>query len=256
MSLLISHGVWCQNWSHEGTIALNQTITSYSIDQQGYLYIGTRQGEVYRYLTSGLEDEHFSAIGNAPVTTLEASNRLKPFLYYRDTQQFTFLDRFTTTPVTYEVSNFQSDLAWLVTPGTDNSIWILASTFNELRKFNIQTKALILTTPLSIDLSNAAHMRSYQNLTIISDKQKGLYFFDQYGNLLDQQRITGITQFYIYQKKIIALSDRGILKIDPFSPEKQETIKAPNGAFKGVLNFEEVYFLIQEASVQIYRHKS
>lgn len=246
-----------QDWQLVHTIDLKKTIASFSLDGEGKIYLGTAQGDLYRYLVSGVEDIHFSDIANSPVTTVEAWNRMKIFLFFRDIQKVSLLDRFTTTPANYELHSFQSDLAWLTAPGQDNSIWVLSSTYNELRKYNIQTKELILATPLSISLKNARHLQTYQNLVIISDEAEGLYLFDQYGNYLDSLKLAGIRHFYLQKGKLTALVKDEIISLDPFDLKASyETIKAPSGAFNGVLISRDFFFFIQKTSVKVYQKKS
>ena len=45
-------------------------------------------------------------------------------------------------PVKYLTNTFQEEMAQLCTPGVDNSIWVLSTEYNELSKFNIQTRQL------------------------------------------------------------------------------------------------------------------
>lgn len=234
-------------------IPINEEITTASIDQEGKIYLGTVAGNLHRFSPDGEESEFFSAIANFPITSLTTWNRLKFFIFFRDPQTFYYLDRFNTLSNTYNLSQYESSLAWLCTPGVDNSIWTLNIGYNELRKYNEQTRQLQLSTPLSIDLNTATQMRAYQNLLIISDSKQGLYFFDQYANLLQQVSITGINCFQVQDKQLIFFADGFIYSVDAFEPQKIEKIKAPNGAFIAGFRSGGHYIFIGEKVIQVYR---
>ena len=242
-----------QEWQLIDTLIVNEKLTSYSIDNQNQIYLGTSSGNLHRFSQDGQESEFYSAIANFPVTSIAAWNRLKVFLFYRNPQEFYYLDRFNTFSNSYDLSEYSDELANECTPGIDNSLWILSSSFNELRKYNLQTKQLIFANPLSVDMENVTHMRAFQNLVIISDKEEGMYFFDQFGNLLTQIELAGIDHFQIQSGKVIFLCEEGVVTIDPFQPNSYETIKAPEGAFKGLLKSDTTYFLIRSGDVLVYR---
>lgn len=242
-----------QEWSLVKTITQNENITAQSIDPEGRLYIGTSNGNLYRYDQDGSESEFYSSQGNFPVTQVSAWNRFKVFLFFRDPQQFLFLDRFNTTPISYELAGYQAELVTLCTPGTDNSVWTLSAGYHELRKYNTQNKQPITTTPLQADLHTATYMRAYQNLLIISDPRTGLYFFDQYGNLLVKSPWLGVDYFQIWGNQLIFLEGSEIILMDAFAPGKVQKIKAPQGGFLRVLKSEDRFYFIKENTVYIYR---
>lgn len=244
-----------QEWGLVKTIPIEEQVSSFSIDPEGRIYLGSRFGNLQRLKPNGEKDEYFSGIANSEISFIEAWNKFKVFLFFRDLQKFSLLDRFNTTPIEYDLSAFNIEYAWLAAPGIDNSIWILSTDFNELRKYNIQTKQLIFNTPLSIDVNQATHIRAYQNLLIISDESKGFYIFDLFGNLLRTIEAKGIRYFQILDGKIIYLQNEEVKSLDPFNLITAKQIKAPKGAFEGVLISGENYFFIKGSEIKIYRMK-
>lgn len=241
-----------QDWLLLKTMDLKDEITSYSTDNEFRVYTGNAHGDLTRYNPAGLEEEHYSDIANSSLTLIEAWNRLKVFLFFRDQQKISILDRFGTTPVDYELRDFDLGYAWLVAPGVDNSIWTLSTDYNELRKYEVQSKQLILSTPLHLDVSKASHMRAYQNLLIISDREKGLYFFDQFGTLLYEYPGEGIAYFQVADDMLYFLQAGHLVKLDPFNLKNEEKIKAPEGAFEVVIASENRYFFIKKSKAFIY----
>jgi|GEM_PF-1359437 len=249
---IFSGQVYGQDWKLIEEMKLDETITAQSIDPDGRLYIGTSSGNVHRYNPDGNESEYFSAIANFPITTISAWNRFKIFIYYQNTQEFYFLNRFNTTPIRYEIGDFENDLATLCTPGIDNSVWILSTAYNELRKYNTQTKQLQLANPLRLNLGSATYMRAFQNLVIIADPENGLYFFDQYGNKQGQINEQGISYFQISGDEMIYLQEDNVCYRNIFKPELVKKEKAPSGSFSQVIKSGDRFFFIGEDKIALY----
>ncbi len=253
ISLSVPIGCSGQSWQLVDTIHVNEEITCYSLDNQNILYIGTSSGNLHKFNENGSEHELYSVNANFPLTSIATWNRLKVFLFYKNLQEFYYLDRFNTFSNSYDLSEFSSELVNACTPGLDNSLWVLGSSYNELRKYNLQTQQLMLSNPLSLKLEDVTHMRAFQNLMIISDRQAGLHLFDQFGNVLSQLPLTGIDYFEIRSGKVVCISDQGIVTLDPFNPDDYKAIKAPEGAFKGLLKSDTNYFLIGASNILVYR---
>lgn len=239
-------------WTLLKTIPIREGITATGIDSDGRIYVGTAAGNLHRFSADGTESEFFSGIANFPVTSVAAWNRLKVFIFFRDPQQFYYLDRFNTVSTTYSLNTYESELSWLCSPGVDNSLWVLNVGYNELRKYNDQTSQLLLSTPLTIDLNTATQIRAYQNLLIISDSTQGIFFFDQYGSELRHIPQKGVNSFQVLNGKLIFFAGGYIHLMDTFDPEKEETIKAPEGAFRDVLQSGERYVFTQSHQLLIY----
>ena len=255
VALKLMFVVSAQEWEVIDTISVKERISTYSIDNQNQLYLGTISGNLYRYDEAGDQSEFYSAIANFKVTSVEAWNRMKVFLFYRDPQTYYFLDRFNTLSNSYDISEYSDELVYECTPGIDNSIWVLTSSYNELRKYNLQTKQLLFTNLLDIDVKNVTHIRAYRNLVIISDSEEGIYLFDQFGNLLTELPYPKVNHFQITSGRLQFLCDEGIVSIDPFNPNDTEITKAPEGAFSGMLVGDSLYFFMQRDQVLVFRHR-
>lgn len=251
-AMAIYYPLSAQNWQLEKKIILKESITSCDIDPEARIYVGTSNGNVYRYDANGVESEAYSAISNFPVTMINAWNRFKVFLFYQSSQQFHFLDRFNATPQSYELTEYQTHWATLSAPGTDNSVWILSTKNNELKKFNIQSKQELISNPLTVDLGSASYMRAYQNLLIIADPENGIYQFDRFGNLQNHLNEKGVSYFQIENKKLIYLLDDQIIFRDIYSPQANEKIKAPKRGLYQVVKSGDRFFFVGKQSLSIY----
>lgn len=250
--LVLAFNANAQEWQAVDTISLKERVTSYSIDNQNQLYVGTISGNLYRYEGKD-QSEFYSAIANFKLTSVEAWNRMKVFLFYRNPQEFYYLDRFNTVSNSYDLSEYSDELVYECTPGVDNSLWVLTSSYNELRKYNLQTKRLLFANPLDIDVENVTHIRAYQNLVIISDREEGIYIFDQFGNLLTELEYANVNHFQIEAGKLLFHCDEGIIKLDPFNPNDAETTKAPDGAFDGLVKGDSSYYFCKKSQILVFR---
>ncbi len=245
----LTHG---QTWELVKSISLTDATTSQSIDNQGAIYIGTESGNVIKYDQSGEIIETYSEFGKFPVTIIEAWNRFKPFIFYERPQQFYFIDRFSTSPVMYELSDFYSGLATLCAPGLDNSLWVLSTNFSELKKFDIQTRRLISVNPLRINLNSVTYLRSHKNTLILCDPKSGLYYFDQFGNQLSHNPEIKISTFQVSQNNLLFLQNDSIKTIELQFRSFEEKIKAPEQGFINVLKFGNRYVFIRNNELRYY----
>ncbi|MFY0606363.1 MAG: hypothetical protein JXR10_06600 [Cyclobacteriaceae bacterium] len=246
---LISQG---QTWNHIKTVGLPEETTNQSMDSDGYLYVGTKSGNILKYDQNGELLETYSDLGKFPVTTVEAWNRMKPFIYYQSAQQFYFLDRFSTTPAMYDLSDFYSGLTTLCAPGFDNSFWVLSANHSELKKFDIQTRRLILENPLQLDLSSASYMRAHRSNLIICDPENGLFYFDQYGNQIAHNPSIKITDFQVSKNDLIYLQSDTVWMVDYTFQTIVKSVKAPEKASMTVYRFGNQYIFVRKDELIYY----
>ncbi|XOV91888.1 MAG: hypothetical protein ACFHWX_16980 [Bacteroidota bacterium] len=254
IALNLPNASFSQGWEIIDSLVVPYKISSYAIDQEGKVYLGSLQGDLYRYDNNWNEDKVFSGINYSAVTTVEPWNRLKLFLFYRENQSIVFMNRFILTPTELHLSALNIGFGNLATIGVDNSYWILESNFSELRKYS--NKELLFATPLGqIDLEHASHMRAYQNLLILLDKKKGFYLFDQFGNKLSERSLEGASYFHIANKLIVTYDGNDVIEFNPFFHSEAKKIKGPLRPFKGVIKSGEEYLFIDDQRILKYRLK-
>ncbi len=233
-----------QSWLKVDSLVVNQEIAAFAIDQNEMLYLGMKNGNILHLDANGTQPQLFSAINYSSVTTIEAWNRLKVFLFYRDNQVIVFLDRFSTFTNEYQLSSLNIGFCQLATPGVDNSFWVLESNNNELRKYTTNG-TLLFSTPLGgLDLEGASHMRAFKNLLIILDSKNGFFFFDQFGNEVSRIPLSGATYFQVHKNNIITYDGNSVVQFDPFRPGSISKTEGPDGRFRGVVKNETDYFFV------------
>jgi hypothetical protein len=242
-----------QEWTFIKSVKLEAPIVSSSMDAQYFLYLADQSGTLGKYDSLGNLLEIYSDMGNMPITTIEAWNRLKIFIYTSSNQQFLFLDRFNTTPVKYELRDFDNSLVSLCTPGVDNSLWVLNTDYNELRKYDLQTRRLISSNPQNQVLAEASYMRAYKNQLIISTPQSGLYFYDQFGNYQMQSQELGAISFQIVKDEIQFIRDGEILKLNRFTGKTIDIAAVPETNCIAFYQLGNRYIFIKKNELLIYK---
>ncbi|RED99529.1 hypothetical protein [Marinoscillum furvescens] len=249
---LIVHFTEAQEWRQVISIKTDVPITAFDADPQGNLYVGTAAGNVIKYAPSLLSRELYSDLANFPVTSIAAWNRLRVFVFFQDDQQFAFLDRFTAQPKINQLESYTHDLIWQCSPGIDNSLWALSTAYHELRKYNLQTRELITALPLQQSLKEVTHIRAYQNLLLVSDKETGIFIFDQYANLQHKINQKGVHHFQIIDGQLLFYAKGQVHRVDLFQPYSHERLKAPEGAFSAVLDLVGNYAFISPDQIALY----
>ena len=253
--LLFTFSVSAQEWHKVDSLVLPYKISSYAIDQEGKIYLGSHDGDIFRYGPDGKEDKVYSGINFSSVTTIEPWNRLKLFLFYRENQTIVYLDRFVATATSYQLGNLGTGFNSLATIGVDNSFWVLESGNGELRKYS-NNKNLIFATPINtINLVQASHIRAFQNLVILLDSSSGFHLFDQFGNPISTVSVIGADYFHIFNKQVITYDGKQVIEFDPFNPSTITGIVGPKEKYLGVLKSKDHYLFIQENRVVKYQLK-
>lgn len=250
---VLTQTMYAQDWQLIKRLSLDEQVSAFDADPQGNLYLGTSSGNVLKYQSDLSSPELYSDLANFPVSSIAAWNRLRVFLFFQDEQQFTFIDRFAAQAKPNELREFTEDLIWRCTPGTDNSLWVLSTAYHELRKYNLQTGTLLTALPLHQDLEQVSDLRAHQNFVLLADGEKGIFIFDQYANLLRTVEISGIKHVQVRNEEVVFLAQGFVHRVGLFGDESShQKLKAPEGAFSGVLDLVGNYAFIGTSEVQLY----
>ena len=174
-----------------------ENIQSASLDNKGNLYAGDQKGNLYQYLPTGeASDLLYAPPRPSSLTLIDASNPLRIFAYYQDLQEYVILDRFLTESARYSLSEFTS-FSGLCAPSQNNQIWLVDLQSFALKKIdplrNIEQISVPLEQVLDPDGYEITHLQEYQNLVFMSDKYRGVYIFDNLGNLMIQIPVRNVS---------------------------------------------------------------
>ncbi|WP_436515280.1 hypothetical protein [Ekhidna sp. To15] len=217
-----------QMWEKTNTIRLKDAPVASATDFQGNLYLGFADGRLSKYDADGIFLENFSLANNSAISLIDVQNNLKPFIFYFDIQQITILDRFSSIPRKYNISDFGSEIGMMTCPAPDADFWIIENNPQRLKKVNPLRKSTILEVQVSIG-DSISRMQAYQNILAIGSQNK-IHIFDQFGGLLHTLKFDTLFNFQIIRGTLFAFTSKEILEINPFKGTIVSTINKPDNA--------------------------
>jgi len=228
-----------------------------STDNSGNLFLATEDGLIFKYTSAGDSLLAFSPRKKSSIDLLEAGTGLKIFVFYRDFQEFIFLDRFLISSPYYSFNPDYVGFASLVTIGSDNDLWLLDQVDFSLKKYNVNTNVLEIASPLDLlmDPNNyqALFMKEYQNLVFISDINSGLYVFDNLGNYKKKIPVTGFSNFNFINDHLYYIRDGFLHMVNLYNGATSGIPLPPQENAKFVLMTEKNVFLISGKKLKILR---
>ena len=198
-----------------------------SIDRNGKLYFGSQDGVVSRYDKEGNLEFNNAPSKRYKITLIEAWQGLKTFVYSAPFQEYIFLDRFFNNSEFYHVEkNDLRSFDGLATIENDQTLWAFNTESQTLRKIDLFNNEVIfdnqLNLTLDIDEIDPEHIRVYQNLVFISEKDHGIAIFDNLGGFLDFIPKKGIAYFSFNKNEIILYDGKSLQLIDIYKKTKRE----------------------------------
>ncbi len=232
-------------------------VSSISIDQDGYVFTVNKKGTLTKWDLTGSPLLTFSPSKLGSVTLLEAWQGLRPFLFYRDFQEFVLLDRFLTPSSNYDFSSLGIGYVQLATLGIDNNLWVIDINDFSLKKFDLLFKAIISNTSLEFllkpDLHEINFMKEYQNLLFINDEITGIMVFDNLGNYLRSIEASGLTQLGFFRNEVYFLKNQKLNFIDIYSQEGRTIDLSELGELELVLYYDQYLTIYSDSRLKFYK---
>ncbi len=238
-----------QNWQKISEISLAQSPTAYTADFQGNLYLGFADGKLTRYDAKGSILENFSLSNNSSISLIDVQNNLKPFLFYFDNQQITILDRFSSVPKNYLLSDLGLEIGLMTCPAPDGDFWILENNPQRLKKVDPLLKVTVLEVQISIG-DKIKRMQAYQNVLVIGD-ESGIRIFDQFGGTVNHLQKEDLLDFQILKGRLYAFTPDYITEIDLFDGTVLEEINNPTSA-TNLMKTINGFITIQDRTLTFY----
>src|SRR4051812_22990298 len=121
-----------------------------SMDTYGQLYVTDTKGNINKYDSTGRFLLNYSPQKVGNITLLEASNTIRIFVFYRDFQEYTILERFLGPMPNNSINPEEVGFARLATLGSDYNLWIMDDTDFALKKYDRQFNKVLYKTPLEL----------------------------------------------------------------------------------------------------------
>ncbi len=222
---------------------LKATPTAYATDFQNNFYLGFPDGSFIKYDSEAKHQENFSLPNKSAISLIDVQNNLKPFLFYFDIQQITLLDRFSTVPKQYALSEFGIQIAMMACPASDGDFWMIESNPQRLKKINPLRKNTLLEVPLLLG-DSIRKMQAYQNLLLICD-ENSINAFDQFGSFVYKVDQKGLTNFQLVQGHLFAYTETKQLQIELFSGRVISSDELPSKS-KGTLKLQKKLAILRD----------
>jgi len=254
--IAIQSFAFAQDWKKIESVKLENQVNQVSIDRQGNLYISSINGSIDKYDSNGVFQLHYSPPKKSTPRLIEAWQGLRVFAFYKDFQEYLFLDRFLNASERYSINN-QEGVSYtnLSTIVADNNIWVLDTQGFSLKKIDISNNEAISETNLSLVLSNKVYdfsfIREYQNLLFISDSKNGVLIFDNLGNYLETLPIFNLNFFSFLDTSLIYIQNGNIVYFDIYTKQKKE-VSLPDPSYTFVLMENKRVFLFTRTTLDIF----
>lgn len=232
-------------------------VQNVSIDQSGNIFLVSNKGVVVKYNSDGDSLLSYSPKKNAEVSLIEAGNGLKLFLFYKDFQEYLFLDQYLTAS---PFLSFYPDIigyAETASVSTDNNLWVIDGSDFSLKKYNIESNILEVDSPLEIILDQddyrVEYIREYHNLLFLYDSNKGIFLFDNFGTLQKKYPLPGLDFLNFYEDHLYFMRD-GFLTFMNIYNGSSYGIPLPHfETFQYVLRYNDKIYLFSKKEMKIYK---
>lgn len=254
--MLSSFGLQAQELTKTKTIELKAPPQSISIDRQGNFYIATKRGEIDKYDMEGNLLYHFSPQKRGNATLVEAWQGPSVFLYYKDFQEFTILDRFLSNSQQYALPEEFNSFSSLATISGDGNLWLIDAQNLSLKKVTSPSNQVIINNPFNFNFRSDAysfsHIREYQNQLFISDPDQGVMVFDLFGNFLELISLKGVAYFNFVNNDLIYLDHQKAILINVYNKQKRE-IELPDLSYKYILMENNTLICVTDSKIDLFQ---
>ncbi len=232
---------------------------SLNADSQENLYCLSELGKVARYDSTLVNTAQFSLnLLNTP-SYIETWNRLNVMLFYKESQQIIFLDRFLQLRNEYRLQDFQNAYFTAVATSANGTLWAFDSSSLRLLRLSPQNGEVLFDWFLN-DLDyypEVIFLREFENFLFALDANKGILIFDFLGNLLMTIEQEAIQAIGFNKGECYFLSADGnqlnIISLSDFS--KVTSLRLPQNA-KSVVYLGEKLYLLNLSNELCYYNKS
>jgi len=232
---------------------------STSLDRKGNVYIADEEGNINRYTSEGMLDLNYSPSKIGKVDVLEGWFSLRLFAFYRDYQEYLFLDRFLTPSPVYNIPRELIGFARVATLGNDDNLWIVDDTDISLKKLDTNTPFLIYNIQLNNILEQEDHninfIREYQNQLFINNSEEGIMVFDNLGNYKFKIPLKGLEFFSFIKDELVSLSEGSLVLTNIYSQKKRSIEIESDTPYKFALISNNRLFLISEDQMDIFSYQ-
>lgn len=224
-----------------------------AIDRLGNLYAVLTTHAINKYDTDGKFQCTFANPEKKPITQLEPWNPLRVFIYSKETQEITILDRFLVPQEKIKIDGSLGIEPMLASPSNNNSYWLLDGSDFSLKKIDLKNSEV--TLEINLNKSNPPHyvfLREYQNMIFLLDEETGIEIYSIVGKQINKISVAGLAYLGFLGQELYYL-EGGILKF--YDLYTEETHQVTVGNVKQALATDERLVLLKSETIEVYEFK-
>ncbi len=236
------------------TLEISDTISSISIDRPGDFYVITKTGQFQKFDENGHLLILYKNHNHIPPTLFDPYDGSRLFCYYRDVQQYSYLNPSFEVTSSYRIDSAFVIQPWLICPSGDHKLWVLDEADHSLKKINVKTTEVevevIIDLTLIKNVRNISTMRDYQGFAFLLHKNHGIYVFNSMGKHIRTMEIPGIKNFNFLGEELYYHEGNKLKFFDLFTTETRELDMT--GKQGEVIVGEQRLFLSHPTHVEIF----
>ncbi len=185
-------------------------LNAFTTDNIGNIYL-INHDELLKYTSDGKLFRRYSNLKLGEIHFVDATNVLKPLLFYKDYQQLVFLDnQLSENSTVISLEKLGYEQTELACSSANNSFWIYSKQNNELIRFDQNSKKLMNTGNLKQLLKENIEpnfMIEHNGHLFLNSPLLGIYEFDMFGAYVRTISLKGLQQFQVDESVIYYLAN-------------------------------------------------
>jgi hypothetical protein len=198
-------------------------VTHVTVDRLGNFFLVTKNGSIKKYDAQG---KVLASLKGKSVSLIEPWYHPVIFLYDQKKQNYTTYGRLFENEKITSVEPAWAIEPTLVCPSNDNKLWLYDQADASIKKVNPFSKEVLVefnldtlqfkTKPLF------THLREYQNMIFLIDKNSGIIILSNIGKQINKIVKSGIQNFNFYGEELYYLDDNSIKFFDLYTEETRQ----------------------------------
>lgn len=258
---LISNG---QLFAQDTTLVFQDSIDIQAeyitTDQLQNLYVLTSDNQIFKYNSRGQLLFKYNNENYGKPSSIDVSNPLRPFLYFKDYLKAIVLDRTLNEIYEYDLSIFGVEaIVSVAAPSPDNGIWLFEDVSFKLKKFNGQGQLLYESndiTQMSGETIEPDQLIFYNNQIYLHQKNAVTLLFDRFGRFEEVLALETTSEIQLENDWISTFDlTNDQLHFYHFNPSIEKELELPilKNPIEQALKSGNLIFLRTEQTIYIYK---
>jgi len=254
--LLIAQPLRAQHWVLMDSVTFDHQGLLLTKDRGDNLYIAFESGTITKFDSTGKTLSSYAPDQYAQPLIMESWASLRLFVFFGNTQEYTFLDRFLSGALLTRLPPTLGFVS-LATATSTNQLWLIDEREFRLLKYDFEFDQIVLERsfnqlPEALDLK-PWYIKEYQNRLYVGDKSKGVLVFDNLGNYLTTLDIPYGT-FDFEDEQLYYLDHDQLVLLNLYNQQTQR-INLPEGDHTAVQLLAHRVVLLEGRSLKIFAYK-